>query len=84
MSRTDKALLHGGSGVDGHELIHEGLVHAAATLAEGLGQYKVGLRRIDLVVSEATGRHDSTVGPQAMADILIGGTQFMCEPRQGE
>jgi hypothetical protein len=84
MRRADKALVHGGSGLDGNELIHEGLVHAAAKLAEGLGQYKVGLRRIDLVVSEATGIHDGKVGPQALADILIGGTQFMLEQLQGE
>ena len=84
MRRADQALLHGGSGLDGNELIHEGLVHAAAKLAEGLGQDKVSLGRIDLVVSEATGIHDSKVGAQALADILIGGTQFMLEQLQGE
>jgi hypothetical protein len=41
------------------------------------------LRGIDLIVLEATGIHDGKVGPQAMADILIGGTQFMLEQLQG-
>src|SRR5712691_2858780 len=44
----------------------------------------MGLRGIDLVVPEATGIHDGKVGPQAMADILIGGPQFMLEQLQGE
>jgi hypothetical protein len=79
MRRTDQALVHGGSGLDGNELLQEGLVNAAAKLAEGLGQDKVGLSRIDLVVSEATGIHDGKVGPQAMADVLIGGTPLMLE-----
>jgi hypothetical protein len=42
MRRTDKALVHGGSGLDGNELIYEGLINTAAKLAEGLGQDKVG------------------------------------------
>src|SRR5512145_2169873 len=84
MSRADKALLHGSSRLDGNGLIYEGLVHAAAKLAEGLGQDKVGLRGLDLVVLEAAGIHDGKVGPQALADIFIGGTQFMLEQLQGE
>ena len=48
------------------------------------GSTKWACERIDLVVSEATGIHDGKVGPQAMADILIGGTQFMLEQLQGE
>jgi hypothetical protein len=51
MRWADKSLFHGGSGLDGDQLIHEGCVHAAAKLAEGLGQHKVSLRGIDLVVS---------------------------------
>jgi hypothetical protein len=43
----------------------------------------VGLRGIDLIVSEATGIHDGKVGAKAMADILIGGAQFMLEQLQG-
>ena len=84
MRRTDQALVYGGCGLDGNECIREGLVHAAAKLAEGLGQYKVSLGRIGLIVSETTGIHDGKVGPQAMTDILIGGTQFMLEQLQGE
>src|SRR2546428_7777570 len=44
----------------------------------------MGLRGIDLIVSEATGIHDGKVGAQAMADILIGGAQLMLEQLQGE
>jgi len=84
MRRTDEARIHGGSRLDGNELIHEALVNAAAKLAEGLGQDKVGLRRIALGVSEATGIHAGTVGPHAMAAILIGGPQCMLESCQGE
>ena len=84
MRRADQALLHGGSGLDGNELIHEGLVKAAAKLTESLRKHKVGLRGIDLILAEATGIHDSKVGAQALADILIGGTQFMLEQLQGE
>src|SRR6266705_158502 len=44
----------------------------------------MGLRGIDLIVSEATGIHDGKVGAQALADILIGGAEFMLEQLQGE
>ena len=37
MRRTDQALLHGGGGLNGDQLIHEGLVYPAAKLAERLG-----------------------------------------------
>ena len=83
MRRTDQPLLHGGGGLDGDQLIYEGLIKAATKLTQGLGQNKVGLRRIDVVVSEAAGIHDSKVGPQALADILIGGAQFMLAQLQG-
>ena len=42
----------------------------------------MGLRGIDLILLEATGIHDSKVRAQALADILIGGTQFMLEQFQ--
>jgi hypothetical protein len=76
-SRPDKALLQGGSGWDSQALIQAGLVHAAAKRAAGLGPSQVGWSRLDVVVSEATGLQDSKVGPQALADILIGGTPCM-------
>lgn len=50
MRWTDEAFLHGGGGLDGDQLIHQGLVHAVTKLAQGLGQHKVGLSRIDLVL----------------------------------
>ena len=37
MRRTDQALLHGGSGLDGDQFIHKGLVNTAAKLAQRLG-----------------------------------------------
>ena len=37
MRRTDKSLFHSGGGWDSDQRIHEGLVNAAAKLAERLG-----------------------------------------------
>ena len=51
MRRTDEALLHGGSGLDSDQFIHEGLVNTAAKLAQRLGSHKVGLRGIDLILA---------------------------------
>ena len=81
---ADQALRHGGSSLDGNELIHKGLVKAAAKLTESLGQDKMGLRGMHLVLLETTGIHDGKVGSQAMADLLIGGSQCMLEQLQGE
>jgi hypothetical protein len=68
---ANQSFLHGSSGLNGAQLLHEGFVNATAKLAESLGQDKVGLSRIDLVLAEATGIHDGKVGAQAMANILI-------------
>jgi len=81
--RTAQARVHGASRLDGNERIHAGLVQAAAKRAAGLGQDKGGLSRIALGVWEATGRHDGTVGPQAMAALLIGGTPCMLAQLSG-
>jgi hypothetical protein len=80
---ADKTCCHRRRRLEGAQLIHEGLIEAAAKRAARLGSHKVGLRGIDLLVSEATGIHDGKVGANAMADILIGGTQFMLEHLQG-
>ena len=77
--RTDKALLHGGSGLESNEVIHEGCINTATKRTEGLGEHTVGLRGIALIVAEATSLHDGQVGAHARADLLIGGTQFMLE-----
>ena len=82
MRRTAKTFLHGGSSLDGNELILEGLVNTAAKLTEGLRKHKVGLRGIDLILAEATGIHDGKVGAQALAALLIGATQFLLEQCQ--
>src|SRR5262249_12290230 len=71
MGRADQPCLHRGRRLDGNECIHEGRVDAAAKLTEGLGEDKVGLRRIDLVVAQTTGVHDRKIGAQALADIFI-------------
>ena len=83
MGGADQPGFHRGRRLDGNEFIHERRVDAAAKLTEGLGEDKVGLRRIDLVVSQATGLHDRKIGAQAMADIFIGGPQFMLKQLQG-
>ena len=83
MGRADETCIHGG-GLDGHELIPQRFVDTAATLAQRLGEHKVRLRRIDRIVSEATGIHDGKVGPQSMTDRLIGGTQCMLQQLQSE
>jgi hypothetical protein len=70
--------------LDGDEILHELFIHTAAKLAQGLGQDKVGLRGIDLIVSKATGVHNGKVGPQAIADLFIRGAQFMLEQLQGQ
>ena len=77
MGGTDKTFFHSGGRLDGDQLIHQRLVNATAKLAQGLGEHKVGLRRIDLIVPEATGIHDGKVRAQALADILIGGAEFI-------
>jgi hypothetical protein len=79
MGRADQARIHGGSGLDGDELVHERLVKATAKLTEGGGQHKMGLRGGDAVFSEASGIHDRKVRTKAVADIVIGGAQFMLE-----
>ena len=83
MRRTDKPLLQGGRRLDGHALIPEGLVKAAATRTEGLGQATVGLRRMDRIRVEATGIQDGTVGPPALAALLIRSPQCRLEQLQG-
>jgi hypothetical protein len=83
MGWADQALLQRGRSLHGEQRIHECLVNAAAKLTESFGEDKVPLRRIALGVSEATGVHDGKIGPQAMADSLIGGPEFMREHLQG-
>ena len=84
MGRADETFIHGGGGLDGHALIQKRFVDTAAKRAPRLGEHKVRLRRIDLIVSEATGIHDGKVGPQSMTDRLIGGPQCMLQQLQGE
>ena len=71
MGGADKPCVHGGRGLDGDEFIHECFVNAATKLSEGLGEHKMRLRTIGVVLAKATGIHDGKVSPQAVADILI-------------
>ena len=50
MSRTDQSFFHGGCGLNSDKLVHERLVNAAAKLAQGGGQHKVGLRGVEAVL----------------------------------
>jgi hypothetical protein len=61
MGWADKAFLQSCRSLNGEQLIYERLVNAATKLAEGLGQDKVALRRIDPILAEATGVHDGKV-----------------------
>jgi hypothetical protein len=81
---ADQTFVHRRRRLESAQLLHEGLVNAATKLAARLGSHRVGWRGIDLRVSEAPGIPDGNVGATAMADILIGGAQFMLEPLQGE
>lgn len=71
MSRTNQPLIHGGGGLDGDEVVHEGLINATAKFAQGGGQHKVGLRRVDAIRSQTTSIHDGEVSAKAVADIVI-------------
>ena len=80
--RPDQTFLPGGSSLEGHALIPEGLGKTAATRTEGLRKHKVGVRGIDLRRAEATSIQDGKVGAHALAALLIGATQFMLEQGQ--
>ena len=62
MGRADKTFCHCGRRLDGDELIHKRLVDAATKLTERLGEYKVSLRAMRLVLPQATGVHHGKVG----------------------
>src|SRR5215510_12117925 len=84
MRRAEQPFVHGSGRLDGDEIIYQAFINAPTKLAEGLGEHKVGLGGIDLILTEATGIHDGKVGPQALADLLIRGAQFMLQQLQGE
>jgi hypothetical protein len=80
---ADKPGFHRGRRLEGTEVIPERRVDATAKLTAGLGEDKGGWRRIDRGVSQATGIHDRKIGAHAMAEIFIGGPQFMLKHLQG-
>src|SRR5512145_1079191 len=84
MRWADQSLIHSGCSLDGDELVHERLVYTAAKLAQGGGQHKVVLRGVDTVLTQASRIHDSKVGAQLAADLVIGGAQCMLEDLEGQ
>ena len=62
MGRADKALFHGGSGLNGHQLVHQVLIEAATELGQGFGQDKMGLGAIGLALTPTASLHDCHVG----------------------
>ena len=84
MSRTDQSLLHGNSRLDGEQFIHQLGIDAAAKLRQRFGQDKVRLGTIRLDLTQTTGVHHRYIGAQTLADVFIGGTQFVFEQFQGE
>lgn len=83
MSRANASLCHRGRGLDGQEFLHEGLVKAAAKLAEGLRQPQVGWRGIDWVLAQPPRLPHGKIGAHAMTEICIRGSQGMLEQCQG-
>ena len=84
MGRTDEALLHGGSRLDGEQLIHQRAINALAELGQRFGQDKVRLGTIGVDLTQSTGIHHRHVSAQALADVFIGGPQFVFQQFQGE
>ena len=62
MSRADEPLVHGRSGLDGDQFIHQGLVNAATKAGQGWGQDKMSLAAVRLYLRDATGIHDGEIG----------------------
>lgn len=71
MRRADEPLIHGGSGLDRDEFVHEGLVNAATKLTKGGGQHTGRLSGVDAILSQATSIHDGKVRAKPTTDILI-------------
>jgi hypothetical protein len=84
MGRADQTCVHCGRRLHGNQCIHERFVDMTTKLTERLWQDTVSLRARRLVLLEATGVHHRKVGPQAVANILIGSAQFMFEQLQSQ
>ena len=84
MRGADQALVHSRSGLEGQQLIHQGVVQTTAKLRQGFGQDKVLLRTIELHFVEATRIHDCHVGTQPLADGFIRSAHFVFEQLQGQ
>lgn len=82
--RADEALWHGGSRLDGRQLIHQCCIDAVAERGQGLRQDKGSLGAVSLDLTKPTGIHHRHIGAQTLADGFIGGVQFVFEQFQGE
>jgi hypothetical protein len=84
MGGADSPLLHGSSGLDGEEFLHQGVIDTAAKPGQRLRQDKMGLCAVGLDRSKATSVHDRKIGAQAMANLFIRSAQFVFEQFQSE
>jgi hypothetical protein len=82
VGRAHKALGHSGSGLEGHQLIPQGLVETASKLRQSFGQDEVILGAGELHFFKATGIHDCHVSAPALADGFIRGAHFVFEQLQ--
>lgn len=82
--RADEALWHGGRRLDGHQRLQQLCIDAVAELGQGRGQDKVRLGAISLDLTEPTGIPHRHIGAHTLADVFIGGPQFVFEQFQGE
>ncbi len=79
MRRADEPGLHGRGGLNGHQLVHQGLIDTLPELRQGFGQHEMGLGMIRLDGGETTGIHHRHIGAQTLTDVFIGGAKFMFE-----
>lgn len=84
MRWAHESLVHSGGGLDGYQLIHQGLIDAATELGQGFGQDNMGLGALDVDLAEATGVHHRHIGAQTLTDSVIRLAQLVFEQFQGQ
>jgi hypothetical protein len=84
MGWAHEPLIHGGSGLNGEEFLHEALIEASPKRAEGFGIDKIGLITLGLDLADASGIHDGKIGAKSVADRLIRTGEFMFEQLQSQ
>ena len=83
MGRADEPVLHGGGGLNGHQLVHQIGIDAAAELRQGFRSDKLGWRGLRGDFPQATGIHHRHIGAQALTDRFVGLAQLVFEQFQG-